>query len=139
MSLSHTLDGGDISLEIDIDRGARISSLNFRGIECVLPFRGQTLTWGWYAMAPWAGRIRDGLIEDKAGKVFQLPTNFAPPHAIHGFTLTHPWEGRRMQSCRPPLPPVGSQRSNPKRLSTTPQLVHPVSPQLLQCPGASSS
>jgi aldose 1-epimerase len=92
MSLMHTLDGGDISLEIDIDQGARISSLNFRGIECVLPFRGQTLTWGWYAMAPWAGRIKDGLIKDRTGEVFQLPTNLAPPNAIHGFTLTHPWE-----------------------------------------------
>lgn len=92
MSLLHTIDGGDISLEIDLDQGARISSLNFRGIECVLPFRGQNLTWGWYAMAPWAGRIRDGLIKDPVGETFQLPTNLAPPHAIHGFTLTHSWE-----------------------------------------------
>lgn len=86
------MDGGDISLEIDLDQGARISSLNFRGIECVLPFRGQSLTWGWYAMAPWAGRIRNGLIKDPVGETFQLPTNLAPPHAIHGFTLTHSWE-----------------------------------------------
>jgi aldose 1-epimerase len=92
MTLHHNLDGGDISLEIDIDQGARISSLNFRGMECVLPFRGQTLTWGWYALAPWAGRIKDGLIKDQSGVEFQLPTNLAPPHAIHGFTLIQPWQ-----------------------------------------------
>ncbi|NDC52568.1 MAG: galactose mutarotase, partial [Actinobacteria bacterium] len=52
------MDGGELSLEIDIDQGARISSINFRGFECAVPFRGQLLTWGWYPMLPWAGRIR---------------------------------------------------------------------------------
>ena len=92
MSILHEIDGGEISLAIDIDQGARISSLEFRGIECVLPFRGEVLTWGWYSMGPWAGRIRDGLIKDSKGNSFQLPTNFTPPHAIHGFTLTGAWE-----------------------------------------------
>jgi len=46
------MDGGEISLEIDIDQGARISSIRFRDIECAVPFRGQTLTfmggdWRW--------------------------------------------------------------------------------------------
>ena len=92
MGLQHAMDGGEISLEIDVDQGARISSLHFRDIECVVPFRGQTLTWGWYAMAPWAGRIRDGLIKDSTGNEFQLPVNLAAPHAIHGFGLTSSWE-----------------------------------------------
>ena len=83
MSILHNLDGGEISLSIDIDQGARISSLTYRGIECVIPFRGEVLTWGWYAMGPWAGRVRDGLIKDSKGKAYQLPTNFTPPHAIH--------------------------------------------------------
>ena len=39
------MDGGEISLEIDVDQGARISSIRFREIECAVPFRGQTLTW----------------------------------------------------------------------------------------------
>jgi aldose 1-epimerase len=56
MSILHEMDGGEISLAIDIDQGARISSLEFRGIECVLPFRGEVLTWGWYSMGPWAGQ-----------------------------------------------------------------------------------
>ena len=92
MSILHEMDGGEIALSIDIDQGARISSLNFRGIECVVPFRGEVLTWGWYAMGPWAGRIRDGLVRDAKGNSYQLPTNFTPPHAIHGFTLTGSWQ-----------------------------------------------
>lgn len=92
MTLHHALDNGEISLEIDVDQGARISSIRFREIECAVPFRGQILTWGWYAMAPWAGRIKDGLIKDSSGREFQLPINLAAPHAIHGFGLTSSWE-----------------------------------------------
>ena len=92
MSFRQFLDNGEIALEIDIDQGARIASLEYHGLECVVPFRGQTLTWGWYSMAPWAGRVSNGLLSDSAGKSHQLPTNLAPPHAIHGFTLTSAWE-----------------------------------------------
>ncbi len=92
MSLLHTIDSDEISMEIDIDQGARVSSLLFRGNECVVPFRGELLTWGWYAMGPWAGRIKNGLVFDEGGKSYQLPTNLTPPHAIHGFTLTAPWQ-----------------------------------------------
>ena len=75
MSLLHAIDGGEISLEIDVDQGGRISSLRFRDIECVLPFRGQVLTWGWYPMAPWAGRIKDGLIKNSIIKKFKSLLN----------------------------------------------------------------
>ena len=92
MAINQYLENNELSLAIDIDQGARISSIIFRGFECAVPFRGETLTWGWYAMAPWAGRIRDGLISSPEGREFQLPTNFAPPHAIHGFGLTSSWE-----------------------------------------------
>ena len=79
MGLHHAMDGGEISLEIDVDQGARISSIRFREIECAVPFRGQTLTWGWYAMAPWAGRIRDGLIKDSSGKEIQRQITLRSP------------------------------------------------------------
>ena len=96
----HTLDGGEISIAIDMDQGARIASLRWRELDFVLPFRGGILTWGWYAMAPWAGRIRDGLITDPRGKVHQLPTALMAPHAIHGFGTTGSWreigEGRAL-------------------------------------------
>ena len=43
-------------------------------------------------MAPWAGRVRDGLITSAAGVEHQLPTNIDPPHAIHGFGITSSWQ-----------------------------------------------
>ena len=106
----HTLDGGEISIAIDMDQGARIASLRWRELDFVVPFRGGILTWGWYAMAPWAGRIRDGLITDGNRKTHQLPTAFDPPNAIHGFGLTESWreigEGRALLEL--PAPYLGA-------------------------------
>ncbi|MTA84661.1 MAG: galactose mutarotase, partial [Actinobacteria bacterium] len=51
------LDDGDLSLAIDLDQGARIASLHYRDLEITLPSRGSLVNWGWYSMAPWAGRI----------------------------------------------------------------------------------
>ena len=85
------IDDAEFQIAIDLDQGARIASLKWRDMEFALPFRGETTTWGWYSMAPWAGRIRDGLIANPAGKEFQLPTTFDPPHAMHGFGFTSSW------------------------------------------------
>ena len=89
--MAFSIGNEELSIEVDIDQGARLSSVNFRGMETAVPFRGELLTWGWYPMAPWAGRVRDGLIKDRFGNEFQLPTNLTPPHAIHGFGLTGSW------------------------------------------------
>ena len=86
------LDDGDLSLVIDLDQGARISSLLFRDLEITLPSRGSLVNWGWYAMAPWAGRIRDGLITDASGVEHQLPIMIDPPHALHGFGVMYGWQ-----------------------------------------------
>ena len=86
------VDGSEISVAIDLDQGARIASLQWRDLQFALPFRGTPLSWGWYPMAPWAGRVRDGLMKDRFGNEFQLPTNLTPPHAIHGFGLTGSWD-----------------------------------------------
>lgn len=46
--------------------------------------------WGCYAMAPFAGRIRRGvLVHD--GRRHQLPLAM-PPHAIHGVTIDRAWD-----------------------------------------------
>ena len=89
--MAFSIGNEELSIEVDIDQGARLSSVNFRGMETAVPFRGELLTWGWYPMAPWAGRVRDGLMKDRFGNEFQLPTNLTPPHAIHGFGLTGSW------------------------------------------------
>ena len=86
------IDGDQISIAIDLDQGARLASVQWRDMEFVLPFRGQSYTWGWFAMAPFAGRIRDGLIRNSKGEGFQLPNNVDPPHALIGFGASSSWE-----------------------------------------------
>ncbi len=86
------LEDGEISLAIDLDQGARISSILFRDVEITLASRGSLVNWGWYSMAPWAGRIRDGVIRDSAGFNHQLPVVIDPPHALHGFGVMYGWQ-----------------------------------------------
>ena len=82
--------GSDLNLSIDLDNGARISSVQWRENEFVIPPRNIT-GWGWFAMAPWAGRVKDGLLKTNSGMV-SLPTHISPPHAIHGLGLDTSWE-----------------------------------------------
>ena len=56
------IDGDQISIAIDLDQGARLASVQWRDMQFVVPFRGQDLTWGWFSMSPFAGRI--GLTRD---------------------------------------------------------------------------
>ena len=86
------IDDAEFQIAIDNDNGARITSLKWRDNEFALPFRGQVHTSGWYAMAPWAGRINEGLIKDSGGQEFQLPVTIDPPHALHGFGLISSWQ-----------------------------------------------
>ena len=85
------IDDAEFQIAIDLDQGGRIASLKWCDMEFAMPFRGDVPSWGWYPMAPWAGRIRDGIIKNPAGKEFQLPTTYDPPHALHGFGLTSSW------------------------------------------------
>ena len=85
-------DDAEFQINIDLDNGARISSLIWRDMQITLPYRGQPHTHGWYAMGPWAGRIKDGLIKNSKGEVFELPTNIDPPNALHGFGYTSSWQ-----------------------------------------------
>ena len=86
------LEDGELSIAIDIDQGARITSILFRDMEITLPSRGSLVNWGWYSMAPWAGRIRDGVIRDVDDAIYQLPVVIDPPHALHGFGVMYGWE-----------------------------------------------
>jgi aldose 1-epimerase len=86
------IDDAEFQVAIDLDGGGRISSLKWRELEFALPFRGGVHTHGWYPMAPWAGRIKDGLITSPTLGEFQLPTVLDPPHALHGFGLTSSWQ-----------------------------------------------
>ncbi len=86
------IDDAEFQIAIDLDQGGRIASLKWRDMEFATPFRGEIHTWGWYSMAPWAGRIRDGIIRNSSGKEFQLPVTIDPPHALHGFGFTSSWQ-----------------------------------------------
>jgi aldose 1-epimerase len=70
-------------------RGGRIARLRVADLELLVPENQNILGWGCYAMAPWAGRVRDGRFEH-AGEIYQLPIRM-PPHAIHGTVLDQPW------------------------------------------------
>ncbi len=98
------MDGAEISVSIDLDQGGRIASLQWRDLQFSVPFRGTPLSWGWYPMAPWAGRIRDGLIVDGAGEVHTLPTSWDPPNAIHGYGFVSSWEETGHGRARLELP-----------------------------------
>jgi len=107
--------GDEISLIVDLEQGSRISSLTWRGLEFVVQPRPSLMDWGWYAMVPWAGRVKNGLIKDSSGREFTLPTNWEPPHAEHGYGFYSPWEKTSPTSSRfempsPYYPAVAQQR-----------------------------
>jgi aldose 1-epimerase len=101
------IDGDQISISIDLDQGARLTSLQWMDMEFVLPFRGQNYTWGWFAMAPYSGRIRNGVIRNSKGEEIQLPTSIDPPHALIGFGASSSWEdignGAQLLQLPPPF------------------------------------
>ena len=104
------LKGDEISLIIDLDNGARLTSLKWQGMEFVLSQRENPLSWGWFAMAPYAGRIRNGIIRNSKGEEFQLPNKSHPPHAVIGFGATSKWkdEGGGVQFLNLPAPFAGA-------------------------------
>ncbi len=88
------LRAGYASATVDLDAGARLSSLKVDGLELLVGREGQPhpLGWGSYIMAPWAGRIRRGrFVFD--GVEYQLPATYGdPPHAIHGTVGDVRWD-----------------------------------------------
>lgn len=104
------LEDGELSIAIDLDQGARITSILFRDMEITLSSRGSLVNWGWYSMAPWAGRIRDGLVKDANNQSYQLPVVLDPPHALHGFGVMHGWQdlGKGVAQLDLPFPYEGA-------------------------------
>jgi aldose 1-epimerase len=79
-------------------------------MQFVTPFNGDIKGWGWYAMAPWAGRIKDGLVKDSKGKSYQLPTTYDHPNAIDGYGFYSSWQdlGEGRQLLELPAPYQGA-------------------------------
>jgi galactose mutarotase-like enzyme len=83
------LTSDDATLAIDTERGGRIRSLVVAGRELIIWERLRTIDWGSYPMAPFAGRLRDGVFEFH-GHTYRLPATEGP-NAIHGTTLDQAW------------------------------------------------
>lgn len=91
--MTETLTSGTASVTIDHAAGGRLSSLIVSGHELLVTRAersGDEMSWGFFPMAPWAGRIRHGRFS-VVGRDVQLPLAM-PPHAIHGTTLHKPWQ-----------------------------------------------
>lgn len=84
---------GDTTLILDPARGGRIDSLRVSGLELFwngdLPGLPPAIVGGCYPMAPWAGRVRNGLFTFQ-GETVQLPRTLAG-HAIHGLGYDTAW------------------------------------------------
>ncbi|MBE7192155.1 MAG: aldose 1-epimerase [Gordonia polyisoprenivorans] len=63
-----------------------LTSLRIKGTEYLYQGPG----FGCFPMAPWCGRLRDGLL-DFDGEHHRFPRN-DPPHALHGTVRDHRWE-----------------------------------------------
>jgi aldose 1-epimerase len=84
------LRAGDARLTVDAEAGGRFASLEIDGHELLVTHGDGPIWWGCYPMAPFAGRIREGVLVFR-GATHRLATNL-PPHAIHGTVLERPWQ-----------------------------------------------
>lgn len=89
-SLTLSSPSENASICVDCEHGGRLSSLIVDGRELVVVGAASPLDWGLYPMVPFAGRVRNSLLqfEDNAA---QLPANNGP-HAIHGYGFIRPWQ-----------------------------------------------
>lgn len=83
------LTAGDVVVVLRPDLGGRIASIVVDGLELLVTDADRPIDWGLFPMAPFAGRIRHGVLTFD-GRTTQLPLTL-PPHAIHGTLLTRAW------------------------------------------------
>src|SRR5262245_53804404 len=83
------LRSGSVELEVAPAEGGRVSGLTVDGWDVLVREARTVIDWGSYAMVPWAGRLRDGILRWR-GREWQFPLT-SPPNAIHGTLLWQPW------------------------------------------------
>ena len=95
------LAAGAASVVVDPADGGRLTSLRVGDLELLGGAGDGVVEHGSFLMAPWAGRIRDGLLTFD-GQQHRLPTDRTHPHAGHGLVMDRPWEvvARTEQSAR---------------------------------------
>lgn len=85
-------------VEVDAVRGGRIASLRVFGHELLVGPTAELealdpISWGCFPMAPYAGRVRQGLFHWES-RPHRLPRTLGN-HAIHGLVHDRPWQVRR--------------------------------------------
>lgn len=85
-----TQSAGGARIEIDLDAGCRLASLEVGGHQLLVTSAPSPIDWGCYPMAPYAGRVRDGRFTFR-GRSYQLPRTLGE-HAIHGSVFLRRWE-----------------------------------------------
>lgn len=85
--LRFTADG--VAVDVDLERGGRLASLRVGDRELLVTAALDTVDWGWYPMAPWAGRTRRGTFACD-GIRYRLPLH-ADGHALHGTVFKRTW------------------------------------------------
>lgn len=101
--LTHTGTHGAARVAVDLEHGGRIAQITVDGIDLLVDppadsERDGSVAWGSYPMAPWAGRIRDGVFT-WFGTTHQLIRNqddsgvgaAGRQHAMHGTVLGRAW------------------------------------------------
>ena len=84
------LGSGRTRLSVNAADGGRMTSLEIAGVEVLGGVGAGVVEHGSFVMAPWAGRIRDGLLH-VAGAAHRLPTDRTHPHAGHGLVMDRAW------------------------------------------------
>jgi aldose 1-epimerase len=82
---------GDAAVTLDPADGGRLTSVVVAGHELLGGVGPVVTDHGSFLMAPWAGRIRDGVLR-ASGAEHRLPTDRTHPHAGHGLVLDRPWQ-----------------------------------------------
>ncbi|HEX2808712.1 MAG TPA: hypothetical protein VHN80_21320 [Kineosporiaceae bacterium] len=82
-------DDADVSLTISPEHGGRLTGLRIGDLEVIGRGGPRDVDWGCFAMVPFAGRIRNGLLRWQ-GQEHRLELGM-PPHAIHGVGHDRPW------------------------------------------------
>lgn len=92
-----------VAVDVDLEHGGRLASLRLHGRELLVTSAPREIDWGWYPMAPWAGRTRCGIFEF-GGVKHRLPLH-ADGHALHGTVLNRPWGADHPESWSTDLGP----------------------------------
>src|SRR5262245_59596207 len=98
------LAAGDCAAVIDPGDGGRLASFTVAGHQMLVPHGVDMFHWGSFVMAPWVGRLRNGVLSVN-GERHSYPVN-APPHALHGLVTGGAWrvegDGRLSIDLLPP-------------------------------------